>query len=416
MTDERLEDDDFEFEDDILLDDELDSEGEEDIDAVLDEAFENEGLDGEWDEEDIDEFGEPTKSKNDKTRTLIYLLSGVAAVGIIGFHVLGQTGGSDPVLTPTETRETAGTIIETVPSDEDLVGFLVDPTELGEVDSSKNSASDAPPMPSTLMDDLAEVDEPQPEVAPEQLDTDILIPMPEPVQEPEPEIVSLDFVREPDLPAVDHSFPEPDILEQDSTQGQVPFTEDSLPAPASSRDIPPAMAQPMVAMDDTKYQALTSEIRELESVITVLKAEGQKEKEQDLKEIASLNSTIMKLEGKIERLSKEKAANAVKQNVSKPAKNEPKAPKVAVPQVAAAQPNAPKMAAPEAVAPKIRKKVISWELRSAQPGRAMVSQKGQQDIKTVEIGDFLSGVGRIRNISFVNGQWVVEGTVRNITR
>lgn len=51
-----------------------------------------------------------------------------------------------------------------------------------------------------------------------------------------------------------------------------------------------------------------------------------------------------------------------------------------------------------------------WELRAAQPGRVWVAEKGKDDIQSLEIGDTLSGVGRITAITFANGRWLVQGT------
>lgn len=89
----------------------------------------------------------------------------------------------------------------------------------------------------------------------------------------------------------------------------------------------------------------------------------------------------------------------------------------------AATPNPVKAAAkttakPPAVVKKAepKKKVVkrapapSWELRAAQPGKAWVSKKGQKDMQPVVVGDSLSGIGRITNISYDGQRWTVKGT------
>lgn len=63
----------------------------------------------------------------------------------------------------------------------------------------------------------------------------------------------------------------------------------------------------------------------------------------------------------------------------------------------------------KATPPKVQPPV-SWELRAAQPGKAWVSQKGQSAIKPVQVGDSLSGIGRITSISYKIDRWVVQGT------
>lgn len=51
-----------------------------------------------------------------------------------------------------------------------------------------------------------------------------------------------------------------------------------------------------------------------------------------------------------------------------------------------------------------------WELRAAQPGRAWVSKPGERDMKSVEVGETLAGIGKITAISYQGGRWIVYGT------
>ncbi len=57
-----------------------------------------------------------------------------------------------------------------------------------------------------------------------------------------------------------------------------------------------------------------------------------------------------------------------------------------------------------------------WVLRAAQPGKAWVSRPGQRDMQSLVVGDTLSGIGRITDISFTNGRWVVQGTKGRINQ
>ena len=66
-----------------------------------------------------------------------------------------------------------------------------------------------------------------------------------------------------------------------------------------------------------------------------------------------------------------------------------------------------------ASASKVRKKAPSrprWVLRAAQPGKAWVSKAGDTAMKRLQVGDTLSGIGRITAIAYTNGHWVVQGT------
>ncbi len=61
-------------------------------------------------------------------------------------------------------------------------------------------------------------------------------------------------------------------------------------------------------------------------------------------------------------------------------------------------------------------KTIQWVLRSAQPGMATLSETGSKDLKTVEIGTVLTGLGRIVTIQIENGLWVVRGTKGSVSQ
>ncbi len=59
---------------------------------------------------------------------------------------------------------------------------------------------------------------------------------------------------------------------------------------------------------------------------------------------------------------------------------------------------------------------VRWVLKSAQPGRAMVSRKGQVDTRVVDVGDSLTGLGQITAIHHENNRWVVRGTKGSISQ
>lgn len=59
---------------------------------------------------------------------------------------------------------------------------------------------------------------------------------------------------------------------------------------------------------------------------------------------------------------------------------------------------------------------IKWILRSAQPGRAIVSAQNSHDVRTIAVGEKLEGIGVIQSIDIQNGRWVVSGTTGNITQ
>ncbi|MFK7838985.1 MAG: hypothetical protein AB8B83_01530 [Bdellovibrionales bacterium] len=62
------------------------------------------------------------------------------------------------------------------------------------------------------------------------------------------------------------------------------------------------------------------------------------------------------------------------------------------------------------------RKAVKWVLKSAQPGKATISRQGSNDLKSVEIGSVVAGIGRVTDVSLINGAWVVKGTRGSISR
>ncbi len=126
--------------------------------------------------------------------------------------------------------------------------------------------------------------------------------------------------------------------------------------------------------------------------------------------LSAAESRIADLEKQLE----EAKANAVNDNArpfERAAAAEPV--KVARPARPQAAPETTKAPVKRVVADDAPKPILksNWELRSAQPGQAMVSTKnGKGDIRTVFVGDTLAGVGRITAITRTPSGWVVRGT------
>ena len=57
-----------------------------------------------------------------------------------------------------------------------------------------------------------------------------------------------------------------------------------------------------------------------------------------------------------------------------------------------------------------------WELRSAQPGKALIAPTGSNDMKTVYVGDIIDDIGKITSITVENGKWIIRGTQNNISQ
>lgn len=55
-------------------------------------------------------------------------------------------------------------------------------------------------------------------------------------------------------------------------------------------------------------------------------------------------------------------------------------------------------------------RATTWVLKSAQPGSALLSRKGDSGTVSVSVGQTVQGIGRITSIDRQNGRWVVQGT------
>lgn len=58
----------------------------------------------------------------------------------------------------------------------------------------------------------------------------------------------------------------------------------------------------------------------------------------------------------------------------------------------------------------------SWELKAAQPGKAWIAQKGSSELKPIQVGDRVNGLGQIQNITFDGGRWRVIGSAKSLTQ
>lgn len=71
---------------------------------------------------------------------------------------------------------------------------------------------------------------------------------------------------------------------------------------------------------------------------------------------------------------------------------------------------------PKPYVPAQPKIATQWQMRSASPGKAVVSAKGSTDFRNVSVGDTLDGVGTIQSIAQVSGRWVIQGSRGVVTQ
>ena len=128
--------------------------------------------------------------------------------------------------------------------------------------------------------------------------------------------------------------------------------------------------------------------------------------------IDTLVDSVSALEKKLEALATAPARQAPVKNTTAPAKPaEIKSMPVAAPKPAARKPQQSQIVTkPPKSEPTPTTVSSEWQLRSAQPGKALVAPTGSNDMRTVQVGDTLKGIGRITSIAIEDGKWIIRGT------
>lgn len=413
----------------------------------LEEDVTDAEFDDEWEESDEGEFigAGAQKEKRDGFNMSFnaMVITGAIVLGLIVlvFQVvtkkpiasldtfisaLSLEGSSDGVVFGDGNKENAtpekqDTASSNTAETEEKTGFLYDPDIL---DSMEMELEDTPPMPSTISSEekteeefdapvientveLPEFSDPAPMAAnqiprsPEENTTkleealsDLEIPK-EVVKEPVVNVKAEDFLKEKiearkeeketqreEITQEVAEMEKPESVPEAKTSVELKNVQEEKPVIESSpqtNDVSVAVSGDILK----KLDIIVSRLDDVESQINQIKQSGNSQ-------IKDMSDTISSLKTEL---------GAIK---SAPA------PKVA----AAKTPSVAKKKSVKKAVPKKRvsKPKVSWELRAAQPGKAWVSQKGQDNMQPVVVGDTLSGVGRITSISYSGGRWVVQGT------
>ncbi|MCD8571659.1 MAG: hypothetical protein LRY76_09145 [Alphaproteobacteria bacterium] len=246
------------------------------------------------------------------------------------------------------------------------------------------------------------------------------------------------------------SLPEPEVQETAPSPADPPQL--TPPAEEPQADMPEEMATPAVDSIDTPAPLPTGPSPETLAELEKLSADNEalNARNKDLEEeISGANTKIEELAAMLEAMEKKIAALEEAPPAPTPApvpaavapEPEPETPAIAeepeapddTDVAAATEPdnepanilvpakperrpeNVPQMKSkPAETAPKISTSSAAdsprWVLRSAQTGRAVVSDRSTGDLRSIQVGDSLRGVGTIQSISKVSGRWVVQGS------
>ncbi len=433
--------------DDEIFDEDLELEDFEDLDEDLEDLS-----DEAWDEyddlataEDIDgDMGEnfeagamtPPVKKSFISRHFNLIVIGVALV-IGGPVILSQLGGSpQPQSTPPAQEQQStqddfaqddGSGLPPMPApmqktDDDIIGDTQQPdnTDLSDV---PNDAGNLTPMPDLagLKDTDTTEESGLPPLSIEEVAGIPAAPV-DPEKTEEDGIFSFDPKQ--DLgPAIEDIEPEQEIAEILPPKESVPDDMGMAPMPAPA---------PMAEATNVDMSAFENRFENLEEQI-------QKGASASDEKIAALESTLGRLEGQLTKLLQEQKTlrseiSAAEEAAGKAARTANEAKSAAAERPVAVETPAVKLtpapvpapvASPAPAAkPKVTPKpataaaatATQWELRSATPGQAVLGKKGGGDVRSVNVGDTIDGLGRISSIAVENGRWVVRGSQGQVTR
>lgn len=245
-------------------------------------------------------------------------------------------------------------------------GFLFNPDSLEDVDVSLD---DTPPMPTPINSDGE--------------DGDTLTPMPEANQVPRSPVIS----QEDENEYLIFDDMEADNNKQEMADQAAPVQEMQDNSAQIQQSQTVEQPSPRSDVSDNIDGGINQKLDMILSRIEKIELELSDVKERQAPDFEDIHENIRTLEEKVASLSK-----------ARPSPPKVVTPKSAPSSAAASPPSRPRSApAPQ------------WELKAAQPGKAWVAQKGKSDIRPVMVGEELSGIGRIRSISFDGSRWVIEG-------
>jgi len=312
---------------------------------------------------------------------------------------------------------------------------LLAPAEIADLD-----LDGLPPMPVpiestadealTAANDGESLDLGQPEEPLTSSENDVLTPLPDLSNEDSDVLADLSLLGQPETDLknleVDEIATEETTLTMDA-----PLEETSL------EDMPDIIAEP-IAEDTNDINFESVEAAEYEAKLNIA-AETEARMSGELstanEEIDTLNATIQSLEKKITALETEvqsankkaekaqiKAAEAATPKTLEPTKKPEQKTQSIAPEESSPAPEEKTQTESPVTHSKTTEKQdsLQWVLQSAQPGQATIApkQKGGQigDLRRIEVGDTVDGIGKVQSIAPKNGRWVVQGTKGHISQ
>ncbi len=179
----------------------------------------------------------------------------------------------------------------------------------------------------------------------------------------------------------------------------VSVTESNLNTDANNTNLSEVNDQ--VAQDLQTFKAdITARLDQIQSALNNNSGNQNNDVSSDL---ADIKNSINQLSGRMNEIEA-KVKTISTSEVSKPARSEPsEGPKPLVPVTKAEKPS-------PAAAEKPAVKASTWEIRAIQVGKAVIAKKGGSETRNIVVGDSVPGLGTIKDITYKNGGWIIDGS------
>ncbi len=383
-----------------------------DLDDIEAEADIVDDADDSWDEFDEDAATadgdapaakvRPAKAKKSSGGKFLGLLIIVAAAAGGGWYVMNGTGAgnlmpADTASTETDSQnngivELSGDMSPPMPAPIDSASEPADISEGTPVAEAPASDASLTPLPGEAPDASAGTLEAQPS------------PIPMKADETAGEVTPVDIAQDTageTVPAESESALTP------SDALAVPVVAEETPA------APPVVEETAVA-PIAEEPAPSININKMQSDFAAERTQMQSKLDDANAEIASLKEQISAIEAKAEEAAKEPPAPVAAEAPQEESRQETPVP------ILRNEPKSASIAAPVETPQEMPATRIvrsdKWQLRSAQPGRAMLSPIGSNETKNVAIGDTVDSLGKITSINIEGGTWIVRGTKGFVSR
>jgi nitrate reductase NapE component len=400
--------------------------------AYEDDVDSSDDTSDDWsDDEQSDAQEAKKKPAKKKSKSTIFIIIAVVIFGVFGLLVVMGSGQQPPVQETPEIQAIEGQTAEGQPSATPVE--QVDATQAADPNAQAAPVQEVAPIeqPSLTMNQSGMMDDPSVLKAVVNQDQGAVvtpIPQAEPEKSPEPpalesnqpvetaQVPAENLEKEPTKEANIVSMAAPEIKpvsdfptadsikkpEAETSEVVAQPVENPVLNPVESSDAAIAEKEAKLAEAVQKLDVAEKRIVELEKAVSDKEAELSEQKqtppvEDKSEEIETLKSKISDLENKLQIAT-----------ISKPSEETVTEAKQEVKEVSNVR-TSPKKLNPEAIV-KAKNTKPAWVLKGANSRTAIIYNNTNSDMKTVSVGDEVTGLGKIISILQGSSGWVVKAT------